>query len=252
MFELTGHTALITGGGSGIGKHFSQVLAQHGATVVVAGRNRNKLDAAAAGIRAQGGSAFGVEMDVSRGSSVVTAIDEAEQAAGTIDILINNAGIVGTKSAIDTPEEEWDAVIATNLKGCWLCARQVAAKLLAQKKPGTIINVASILGIMTQKGTAPYSAAKAGLIHMTRILASEWVRHGIRVNALAPGYIATDMAEGFFATPRGGKVIQLIPQRRVGTVDDLTLPMLLLASDASSYMTGSTIVVDGGLSLGNY
>jgi NAD(P)-dependent dehydrogenase (short-subunit alcohol dehydrogenase family) len=252
MFDLTGHTALITGGGSGIGRHFAQVLARHGATTVVAGRSRVKLDAAAAGIRADGGRAFIVEMDVSRGSSVVTAIDAAEQAAGTIDILINNAGIVGTKSAIDTPEEEWDAVIATNLKGCWLCARQVAGKLIAQKKHGSIINVASILGIMTQKGTMPYGTAKAGLIHMTRILASEWVRHGIRVNALAPGYIATDMAAGFFATPRGEKVIQLIPQRRVGTVEDLTVPMLLLASDASSYVTGTTMIIDGGLSLGNY
>jgi NAD(P)-dependent dehydrogenase (short-subunit alcohol dehydrogenase family) len=252
MFDLTGHNALITGGGSGIGKHFAQVLARHGATAVVAGRRREKLDATAAGIRAHGGRAFIVEMDVARAPSIVAAIDEAEKAAGTIDILINNAGIVGTKSALDTTEEEWDAVIATNLKGCWLCARQIAGKLIAQKKQGSIINVASILGLVTQKGTAPYSTAKAGLIHLTRILASEWVRHGIRVNALAPGYIATEMAEGFFATPRGEKVIQLIPQRRVGTVDDLTVPMLLLASDASSYMTGTTIAIDGGLSLGNY
>jgi NAD(P)-dependent dehydrogenase (short-subunit alcohol dehydrogenase family) len=252
MFDLKGHTALITGGGDGIGKHFAEVLARHGATVVVAGRRREKLEATAAGIRARGSEAFTVEMDVARGTSVVAAIDEAEKAAGTIDILVNNAGIAGTKSAIDMSEEEWDAIIGTNLKGCWLCARQIARKLVAQQKRGSIINVASILGIMTQKGTGPYAASKAALIHLTRVLASEWVRHGIRVNALAPGYITTAMAESFFATPQGEKVIRSIPQRRVGTVDDLTVPMLLLASDASSYMTGATIPIDGGISLGNH
>jgi NAD(P)-dependent dehydrogenase (short-subunit alcohol dehydrogenase family) len=252
MFDLTGHTALITGGGSGIGKHFAHVLAGHGAAVVVSGRRRDRLDAVVHSIRSAGGKAHAVEMDVAREPSVAAAIDAAEGSAGLIDILINNAGIVGTQSALDTTEAEWDAVISTNLKGCWLCARTVARRLIAQRRTGSIINVASILGIMAQKGAAPYASAKAGLIHLTRVLASEWVRHGIRVNALAPGYIMTDMAEGFFATPRGEKVIQLIPQRRVGTVDDLTVPMLLLASDASSYMTGATIPIDGGLSLGNY
>jgi 3-oxoacyl-[acyl-carrier protein] reductase len=252
MFDLKNHTALITGGGDGIGKHFAQVLARHGARVVVAGRRREKLEATVAGIRDDGGEAFAVEMDVSRGCSVVAAIDEAENAAGPIDILVNNAGILGSKSAIDMSEEEWDAVIGTNLKGCWLCARQIARKLIARQKPGNIINVASILGIMTQKGTAPYAASKAALIHLTRVLASEWVRHGIRVNALAPGYITTAMADTFFATPHGEKILRSIPQRRVGTVDDLTAPLLLLASDASSYMTGATIPIDGGISLGNH
>ena len=252
MFDLKSHTALITGGGDGIGRHFAQVLARHGARVVVTGRRREKLDATVAGIRGDGGEAFAVEMDVARGSSVVAAIDEAENAAGPIDILVNNAGIAGTKSAIEMSEEEWDAVIGTNLKGSWLCARQIARRLIARQKPGNIINVASILGIMTQKGTAPYAASKAALIHLTRVLASEWVRHGIRVNALAPGYITTAMADSFFATPHGEKILRTIPQRRVGTVDDLTAPLLLLASDASSYMTGATIPIDGGISLGNH
>ncbi len=252
MFDLTGHTALITGGGSGIGKHFAQVLASHGATTIVSGRRRDRLDAVVHSIRSAGGKAHAVEMDVAREPSVTAAIAEAQRSVGVVDILVNNAGIVGTQSALDTTEAEWDEVIGTNLKGCWLCARAVARELIARQKTGSIINIASILGIMAQKGTAPYSAAKAGLVHLTRVLASEWVRHGIRVNALAPGYIMTDMAEGFFATPRGEKVIQLIPQRRVGTVDELTVPMLLLASDASSYMTGTTILIDGGLSLGNY
>jgi NAD(P)-dependent dehydrogenase (short-subunit alcohol dehydrogenase family) len=252
MFDLNGNTALITGGGSGIGKHFAQVLARHGAAVVVSGRHRDKLEAVVHSIRAEGGKAHAVEMDVARDSSVAGAIAAAETSAGIIDILINNAGIVGTQSAVETEEAEWDAVLSTNLKGCFLCARAVARRLIAERRTGSIINVASILGIMPQKGAAPYASAKAGLIHLTKVLASEWVRHGIRVNALAPGYIMTDMAENFFATPRGEKVIQLIPQRRVGTVDELTVPMLLLASNASSYMTGTTIPIDGGLSLGNY
>jgi NAD(P)-dependent dehydrogenase (short-subunit alcohol dehydrogenase family) len=191
-------------------------------------------------------------MDVAHESSVGAGIDEAQKAAGTIDILINNAGITGSRSAVETTDAEWDAVIDTNLKGSWLCARAVARRLIAEQKSGSIVNVASILGLMTQKGTAPYGASKAALIHLTRILASEWVRYGIRVNALAPGYITTDMAEGFLATPRGRKVVETIPQRRLGSVDELTVPMLLLVSDASSYMTGATIPVDGGLSLGNY
>jgi NAD(P)-dependent dehydrogenase (short-subunit alcohol dehydrogenase family) len=252
MFDVTGHVALVTGGGSGIGRHFAEALAGRGASVVVTGRRREKLARTVEAIRAAGGQAFAVEMDVAREASVVAAVDEAERAAGCIDILINNAGMAGTHAAAETPEDEWDAVLDTNLKGAWLCAREVARRLIALGRRGSIVNVASILGLMTQKGTAPYSASKAALIHLTRVLASEWVRHGIRVNALAPGYIMTDMAEGFFATPRGAKVIQLIPQRRVGTVEDLTAPMLLLASEASAYMTGAVIPIDGGMSLGNY
>jgi NAD(P)-dependent dehydrogenase (short-subunit alcohol dehydrogenase family) len=252
MFDLTGHTALITGGGSGIGRHFAEVLSHHGATVVVAGRHLETLEATVASIRSRGGSASAVGMDVAHEPSVCAAIDAAQKAAGIIDILINNAGITGSKNAIDTSAADWDAIVETNLKGSWLCAREVARRLIAEDKRGCIVNVASILGLMTQKGTAPYGASKAALIHLTRILASEWVRYGIRVNALAPGYITTDMADGFFGTPRGQKVMQMIPQRRVGTVDDLTAPMLLLVSDASAYMTGATIPVDGGLSLGNY
>jgi NAD(P)-dependent dehydrogenase (short-subunit alcohol dehydrogenase family) len=252
MFDLTGHTALITGGGSGIGRHSAELLSRHGATVVVAGRRLQTLQATVASIHSRGGTAFAVEMDVALKPSVDAAIDLAQKVAGTVDILINNAGITGSDSALETSEADWDAVVETNLKGSWLCAREVARRLIAQEKHGSIVNVASILGLMTQKGTAPYGASKAALIHLTRILASEWVRYGIRVNALAPGYITTDMAEGFFATPRGQKLLQMIPQRRVGTVDDLTVPVLLLVSDASAYMTGAIIPVDGGLSLGNY
>jgi len=252
MFDVKGHVALVTGGGSGIGRHLAEVLARHGAAVVIAGRRLEKLATVVAAMQADGARAFAVEMDVAHEASVVAGIDAAESHAGTIDILFNNAGIVGTHSATETPEAEWEAVLDTNLKGAWLCAREVARRLIASGRGGTIVNVASILGLMTQKGTAPYGASKAGLIHLTRILASEWVRHGIRVNALAPGYIETDMAKGFFATPRGAKVLQLIPQRRVGTLEDLTAAALLLASDASAYMTGAVLPIDGGLSLGNY
>ncbi len=251
MFDLTGRTALVTGASSGIGKHFAGILAAHGATVVVAARRKEKLESTAEDIRAKGGKAAVVEMDVADGASIIAAVDAAEKSVGTIDILINNAGIVGTTSAVDMPESEWDAVVGTNLRGAWLCAREIARRLIAAKKPGTVLNVASVLGLAVQKGTAPYGSSKAGLIHLTRILAAEWMRYGIRVNSLAPGYIATDMADDFFTTPYGQKVMQAIPMRRVGTVDDLTGPMLLLVSNASAYMTGSVITVDGGLALGN-
>jgi NAD(P)-dependent dehydrogenase (short-subunit alcohol dehydrogenase family) len=252
MFDLAGRSALITGGGTGIGKHCAEVIARHGAVVVVTGRRADMLELTVQNIRSSGGTAFAVTMDVARESSVVAGIEEATRLAGTLDILINNAGIAGSSSALDMTEQEWDAVVDVNLKGAWLCAREVARRLIAQQKGGAIVNVASILGLITQKGTAPYGASKAALIHLTRILASEWVRYRIRVNGLAPGYISSDMADSFFATPRGAKVLQLIPQRRVGAVEDLTAPLLLLVSDASSYMTGAVIPIDGGLSLGNY
>jgi NAD(P)-dependent dehydrogenase (short-subunit alcohol dehydrogenase family) len=234
MFDLTGHTVLVTGASSGIGKHFAKVCASHGASVVIAARRKDKLEETAAEIAASGRNAVVVEMDVANAASITAAIAAAERTTGVIDILINNAGIVGTTSALDMQEQEWDAVVDTNLRGAWLCAREVARRLVAAQKPGAILNVASVLGLATQRGTAPYSASKAGLIHLTHILAAEWVRHGIRVNALAPGYITTDMADTFFTTPFGEKVMKSIPMRRVGT----------------AYMTGSVLAVDGGFMLG--
>jgi NAD(P)-dependent dehydrogenase (short-subunit alcohol dehydrogenase family) len=250
LFDLSGRHALVTGAGSGIGRSAALLLAAHGATVTLCGRRVDRLQQVRSEIERAGGRAAGVPMDVGAAASIVSAIESAASSLGPVEILVNNAGVPGHSSIADMSEAEWDGILDTNLKGAWLCAREVARRLIAVNKPGSIINVASVLGFVPQKGTGPYGASKAGLLHLTRVMANEWARHGIRVNAIAPGYIATDMADEFMASERGRKVTAAIAQRRVGAVDELSGALLLLASDASSYMTGSTITVDGGLSLG--
>ena len=165
-----------------------------------------------------------------------------------MDVLVNNAGIASTSSALESDESEWDEVIDTNLKGAWLVAQQTAHRLVRLKKPGAIINIASILGYRVAKGISSYAASKAGLIQLTQALALEWAKEKIRVNAIAPGYVLTEMNQEFFEknSSASESIVRNIPQRRIGTPEELTGALLLLASDASSYMTGSTIVVDGG------
>lgn len=250
MFNLGGSVALVTGAGSGIGKTTALLYARHGAAVALCGRRVEKLQQVCAEIEASGGRAFVAPMDVAREQDVIAAVTAASAALGTIDILVNNAGLASQTSIIETSETGWDQVLDINLKGPWLCAREVAKHLIAARKPGAIINISSILGIMSQKGTGPYAASKSGLIHLTKVMAAEWARYGIRVNAIAPGYFATDMADDFLDSERGKKLIAAIPQRRIGKVQELEAPLLLLASAASAYMTGSTLVVDGGLTLG--
>ncbi|MDX2143541.1 MAG: glucose 1-dehydrogenase [Rhodospirillaceae bacterium] len=250
MGSLQGRHALVTGAGSGIGRHAATVLAVNGARVSLCARRRDRIADVAATIAAAGRGAQAVAMDVTDATSIGAGLDEASAAFGPVDILINNAGVVGDKSLLDMPEDEWDRIHDTNLKGAWLCAREVAKRLIASGRGGVIVNVASVLGFAVQKGTGPYAASKAGLLHLTRAMAAEWARHNIRVNALAPGYVQTDMVDTFLASDRGKKLIAGVPQRRAGTVDDLTEPLLLLAGDGSAYMTGAVLTVDGGISLG--
>ncbi len=187
-----------------------------------------------------------VELDVQAGKSVSAAFDSAETALGAIDVVVNNAGISIVKPALDMPEEDWDAVVDTNLRGAWLVAQTAARRWVAAKRPGVIVNIASILGLRTIGQVAPYNASKAGLIHLTRALAMEWARHDIRVNAICPGYIETEMNSDFWKTPGGHRLIERIPQRRIGQPEHLDGALLLLASDAGSFMTGSVLTVDGG------
>jgi NAD(P)-dependent dehydrogenase (short-subunit alcohol dehydrogenase family) len=250
LFNLDGRVALVTGAGSGIGRHAAALLARHGAKVVLCGRRENALRETAAAIVAAGGAAVIAPMDLADFASIASAIETGQAALGPIDILINNAGIAGHSSVLEMTEAEWDAILDTNLKGAWHCAREVARRLIAAGRPGAIVNIASVLGFVTQKGTGAYAASKSGLIHLTRSMATEWARYGIRANALAPGYIMTDMAADYIDSDRGRKLIDAIPQRRVGTVDDLSGALLFMASGASSYMTGSVVVVDGGTALG--
>jgi len=246
-FRLDGHRALVTGASAGLGLHFADVLAAAGADVVLAARRADKVQAEAARLRAAGAKAHYVALDVTDAQGVKAAFAAAEAAAGgPIDILVNNAGVSGDSFFLNLEEKEWDFVLDTNLKGPYLVAREMAQRLVAAKQPGSIINIASILGLRVQAVLAPYCASKAGLIHLTKAMALELARFGIRVNAIAPGYVETDINEGFFDTEPGKKMLARIPMRRLGEKQELSGPLLLLASDAGAYMTGSVIEVDGG------
>tara|TARA_R110002020_G_scaffold136630_5_gene304601 strand:- start:8915 stop:9670 length:756 start_codon:yes stop_codon:yes gene_type:complete len=240
---LSGRTALITGASGGLGLHFARLLARNGADVTLAARRMEKIKAACEEITASGGIAHGLEMDVSDAASVTNALASVGR---PFDILVNNAGISGAGRALDISEAEFDAVMDTNLKGAFLVAQGVARALKAMGRGGAIVNVASILGLRTGGGVSAYSASKAGLIHLTKALALEFARDDIRVNALCPGYIETDINREFFATEPGQALIRRIPQRRLGRPEDLDGALLLLVTDAGTYITGTVLVADGG------
>jgi NAD(P)-dependent dehydrogenase (short-subunit alcohol dehydrogenase family) len=245
-FDLSGKVALVTGASSGLGVHFARTLASAGASVAIAARRADRLASLQAELRRAGSKAAAVDLDVQSAKSVSAAFDAIEQALGAIDIVVNNAGISVVKPALDMPEEDWDAVVDTNLRGAWLVTQTAAKRWVAAKRPGVVVNIASILGLRTIGQVAPYNASKAGLIHLTRVLAMEWARYDIRVNAICPGYIETEMNSDFWKTPAGQRLIERIPQRRIGQPEHLDGALLLLASDAGSFMTGSVLTVDGG------
>ncbi len=242
IFDLSGKVALVTGASSGLGAHFARCLGAAGASVVLAARRADRLASLQAELTTKSVEATAVELDVQSGKSIAAALD----AAGSLDIVVNNAGISIVKPALDMPEDDWDAVVDTNLRGAWLVAQGAARRWVADKRPGCIVNIASILGLRTIGQVAPYNASKAGLIHLTRALAMEWARHDIRVNAICPGYIETEMNGPFWKTPAGQKLIDRVPQRRIGRPEHLDGALLLLASPAGEFMTGSVVTVDGG------
>jgi NAD(P)-dependent dehydrogenase (short-subunit alcohol dehydrogenase family) len=187
-----------------------------------------------------------VALDVTDPASVEAAVRHATELAGPPDILVNNAGVADTKASLELTEADWRRVLDTNLDGAWRMAQAAAKAMVAAKRPGSIVNIASILGLRQATHLLAYAAAKAALVQVTKSLALEWARHGIRVNAIAPGYVITEMNRDFFASESGQAVAKRIPQRRVGSPRDLEGALLLLASDAGTYMTGSVVVVDGG------
>jgi len=249
LYNLKGRTAVVTGGGSGLGRQFALVLAEAGARVAVTGRKLEPLQETVRLVQEIGGTAMAASMDVMQPESIQAALAEIEAQFGVADILLNNAGSNRAKFATDVTPDDWDAVLDTNLKGCFFVAQEFAKKLKAAGKGGSIINMASVIGLRTQKAISAYMAAKAGLLHLTRGLALEWASSGIRVNALAPGYFRTELTGAFLDTDAGKKLISSSPMKRGGNLDELCAPMMLLASDAGSFITGSVVVVDGGHSI---
>lgn len=245
-FDVKGKVALVTGASSGLGDNFARVLAAEGATVVAAARRTDRLEKLVADVTKAGGKAIAITMDVSDPASVEKGIAAVVSKAGAPDIVVNNAGVAQAKPSIELTEADWRGVLDTNLDGVWRVATQSARAMIAAKKGGSIINIASVLGLRVATQLLAYATAKAAVVQMTEALALEWARHKIRVNAIAPGYIETEMNRGFFNTEAGQAVVKRVPQRRVGDPSVLDGALLLLASDASSYMTGSTVVVDGG------
>jgi NAD(P)-dependent dehydrogenase (short-subunit alcohol dehydrogenase family) len=246
LFDIGGKVALVTGASSGLGEHFAKALAARGAVVAAAARRTDRLETLVKAIRAEGGTAHAIALDVSDAASVAAAVDRAAALAGGIDLLVNNAGIAGTKASIELTEDDWRRVLDTNLDGAWRVAQAVAKSMISANRPGAIVNIASILGLRQATHLLAYAAAKAALVQLTKSLALEWARHGIRVNAIAPGYVITEMNRDFFAGDAGQAVAKRVPQRRIGAPQDLDGALLLLASGAGAYMTGSIVVVDGG------
>ncbi len=246
LFDLRGRVALVTGASGGLGGHFAATLAAHGARVVLAARRMEVLRELAGRIEAGGGEALCVEMDVTVEESVEAAFDVAEARWGAAQILVNNSGIAVTAMLKDQSFEQWQRVLDTNLHGAYRVAQRGVSALRKAGLGGSIINIASILSLAVSTGLSAYGVSKVALQQLTRSMALEYARDGIRVNAIAPGYIETDINRDFFATPQGQAMIKHIPQRRLGRPEDLDGLLLLLASDAGAYMTGSTLVADGG------
>ncbi len=246
IFDLTGKVALVTGASSGLGVRFAEVLAESGAAVALVARRADRLAALKARIEKSGGRALAIEADVCDRNAMLRAFDMAEQAFGTVTILVNNAGVVHSGRAVELTEEDWRRVLATNLDAVFFWAQEAARRMLAAGKSGAIVNIASVLGITPDNGVVSYAAAKAGVIQLTKALAIELAFKGIRVNAIAPGWITTEINRDYLASERGAAMKKKIPMGRFGETRDLDGPLLLLASDAGSYMTGAIVVADGG------
>ncbi len=245
-FSLAGKVALVTGASSGFGRHFAPVLAQAGARVVLAARRTDLIQSVADSINAGGGEAIAVTMDVTRSESIAAALDAVEPVFGVVDVVINNAGITIPKLLLDLSDDDWNQVIDTNLNGVAYVTRETARRMIAAGRAGSIVNIASILAERVQKALTNYAASKAAVVQFTRTAALELAQHNIRVNALCPGYFQTELNGEWFKTAAGQALIKRIPQRRTGNLEELNGPLLLLASDAGSLMTGSAVTVDGG------
>ena len=251
LFRLDGRAAVVTGASRGLGRRFAGALAKAGAKVALCARDEALLKEVAAELNNAGGIAHPIVMDVTDQASVLAGIAAAEAELGPLRAVVNNSGIAKTARLLDVEQAvEWDPVIDVNLTGAWLVAQAAAKAMAAHGQGGSIINISSILGQRTNPGVIAYNAAKAGLDMVTREMAAELAKLGIRVNALSPGYIETDMNRHYWSTPPGKALMARVPMRRLGQEEDLDGPIVFLASDASAYITGQVLGLDGGHSVG--
>jgi NAD(P)-dependent dehydrogenase (short-subunit alcohol dehydrogenase family) len=247
MFSLNGRVALVTGASSGLGRQFARVLADNGASVALVARRADRLKALKDEIEGKGGKAVAIEADVTNRAAMSAAFDAAEKAFGTVTILVNNAGIAQSSTrAVEVTEAEWRKVLDVDVDSLFFNAQEAARRMLAAKKRGSIVNIASVLGFGVSKGVIAYATAKAAVVQITKALGVELAFKGVRVNAIAPGWFVTEINEKYLTGETGETLMRQIPMGRFGKEGDLDGALLLLASDAGSYITGSTIVADGG------
>ena len=247
MFNLTGRVALVTGASSGLGQQFARALADNGAGVALVARRTDRLLDLQQEIEAKGGKALAIEADVTDRAAMVAAFDAAEKAFGTVTILVNNAGVAQQSvRATEVTPEEWRRVLGVDLDAVFYWAQEAARRMIAAKKPGAIVNIASVLGFGVSRGTAAYAVAKAAVVQTTKALSVELAFKGVRVNAIAPGWFVTEINDTYLESEAGQTLKRDIPMGRFGNAGDLDGALLLLVSDAGAYMAGATIIVDGG------
>lgn len=249
LFSLINRTALITGASSGIGAVLAKGLAAAGATVVLAARRAEPMEQLVDDIERAGGHAVAVTMDVTRRQHIRQAFDLAERAVGTIELVINNAGMAAPKQFARTTEEERDTTMHTNFNGVWNVAQEAAQRLIQAGKGGSIVNIASVLGVQAKPGLSTYCASKGAVIQLTRAMALDLMQHNIRVNAIAPGWFHTNINADYFASAAGQQHIQRMPAQRLGSLHELVGPVIMLCSDAGSFINGAVLPVDGAISV---
>jgi 3-oxoacyl-[acyl-carrier protein] reductase len=246
LFDLTGEVALVTGASSGLGARFAQVLAANGARVVLVARRMQRLEDVAARIAEAGGQAIAVEADVTDADAMRAAFDLADKTFGPVTLLVNNAGVAQSARSIDMSEAEWRRVLSIDLDAVFAWSQEGARRMIADGKPGAIVNLASVLAFGVSRGVAAYAVAKAGVVQLTKAMGLELANKGVRVNAIAPGWFVTEINDTFLQSSKGEDIRKSIPLARFGQDGDLDGVLLLLASRAGGYMTGTTVVVDGG------